>query len=326
MPVDASRRSRLQLRLRPDGRSVASRAPESCARKGEPVEQAPGWRIFRSPFPDDSARRRPRFGLVAVAAAWGAAAIVFGLALDRGHWREPPAEGSMARSMPPGAISPGGPQATSAAAASQAKADPAPSADAAAAPLESLEALDAPIAGRQSHPRPHAGAPSAGRSRASVHGSPPSARASHAAPLEPGRPSPQSAVAPATPPSAARLQASTAASFLDDRSALPAGGIRVFIHHVANHEGDAALARRVADHLRQQGFTVADVRPVDLSIGKPSVRYFFARDRAPSRRLVDELGRFFEAAPSRAPDQASDFAHFTPKPRPGNVEVWLPES
>jgi hypothetical protein len=46
--------------------------------------------------------------------------------------------------------------------------------------------------------------------------------------------------------------------------------------------------------LRGQGFTVADIRPVDFSIGKPSVRYFFEDDRSPSERLVDELGRFLE--------------------------------
>jgi hypothetical protein len=57
--------------------------------------------------------------------------------------------------------------------------------------------------------------------------------------------------------------------------------------------------------------------------GKPSVRYFFARDRAASRRLVEEVSRFFEERPSQAPDDASDFTHFVPKPRPGNVEVWL---
>jgi hypothetical protein len=80
----------------------------------------------------------------------------------------------------------------------------------------------------------------------------------------------------------------------------------------------------LADHLRSQGFTVAEIRPVDFSIGTPSVRYFFEDDRSASERLVDELGRFFAQTASRAPDHASDFTHFAPKPRPGNVEVWLP--
>jgi hypothetical protein len=97
----------------------------------------------------------------------------------------------------------------------------------------------------------------------------------------------------------------------------------VFIHHFAGSSSDAALAGRLADHLRGQGFTVADIRTVDFSIGKPSVRYFFEEDRNASERLVDELGQFMEQAGARVPDQASDFTHFTPKPRPGNVEVWL---
>jgi hypothetical protein len=102
--------------------------------------------------------------------------------------------------------------------------------------------------------------------------------------------------------------------------------IRVFIHHAAHSHGDASLAQQLADHLRRQGFIVADIRPVDFSIGKPSVRYFFADDRSASERLIDELGRFFEETASRPPGQASDFTHFEPKPRPGNVEVWLPTS
>jgi hypothetical protein len=131
---------------------------------------------------------------------------------------------------------------------------------------------------------------------------------------------------PATPGPAARLRVASEVAILDDQSALPAGNIRIFIHHVADHRGDATLAQRLADYLRGQGFTVADIRPVDFSIDKPSVRYFFARDRAASQRLVEELGRFSDGGPSLAPDHASDFTHFLPKPRPGNVEVWLPAS
>ena len=101
------------------------------------------------------------------------------------------------------------------------------------------------------------------------------------------------------------------------------GEIRVFIHHGTERDEDAVLAQRVAQHLRSQGFTVADIRPVDFSIGTPSVRYFFEDDRSASERLVEELGRQTTSPP---PDHASDFTHFVPKPRPGNVEVWLPPS
>jgi hypothetical protein len=114
-------------------------------------------------------------------------------------------------------------------------------------------------------------------------------------------------------------QAATA----DDNLALPAGETRVFIHHVADQR-DGASAQQLAEYLRGQGFTVADTRSVDFGIGKPSVRYFFARDRAASQRLVEELGQFSTGGASLAPDRASDFTHFVPKPRPGSVEVWLP--
>jgi Calx-beta domain len=147
-----------------------------------------------------------------------------------------------------------------------------------------------------------------------------------AAALQPRGSSPQAAADPARPGSAARRQVASETSVLDNRPTLPTGDIRVFIHHVADDRGDAALARRLADHLRRQGFAVAGIRSIDFSIGKPSVRYFFACDRAASRRLVEEVRRFFEETPSQAPDEASDFTHFMPKPRPGNVEVWLPAS
>jgi hypothetical protein len=124
----------------------------------------------------------------------------------------------------------------------------------------------------------------------------------------------------------ATAQAAGEAPPMPDRPTPPAGEIRVFIHHFAGSGTNAALAERLAEHLRGRGFTVADIRPVDFSIGKTSVRYFFEDDRHASERLIDELGRFLEDAGARAPDRASDFTHFTPKPRPGNVEVWLPAS
>jgi hypothetical protein len=144
-------------------------------------------------------------------------------------------------------------------------------------------------------------------------------------PGQPGRSSPQAASDPATPVPAAEIQVASQATTPDDHPALPAGEIRIFIHHVAGQR-DGALAQRLADYLRGDGFTVTDIRAVRFSIGKPSVRYFFARDRAASQRLVEELARFPEGGTSLAPDQASDFTHFLPKPSPGNVEVWLPTS
>jgi hypothetical protein len=137
-------------------------------------------------------------------------------------------------------------------------------------------------------------------------------------------PSSENSLAPPTLP--ARDQEAAEASASADRPAAAVGEIRVFIHHTANRAGDAALAQRLADHLRGQGFAVVDIRPVDFSIGKASVRYFFEDDRSASERLVADFARFLDEAGARAPGQASDFTHFMPKPRPGNVEVWLPAS
>jgi hypothetical protein len=100
-------------------------------------------------------------------------------------------------------------------------------------------------------------------------------------------------------------------------------GIRIFIHYASTDVEDAALARRLTDHLRRAGFTVADIRPVDFTIEQPSVRYFFEGDRRASQRLVDVLARFFDGARSWTPQRASDFTDYTPRPRAGNVEVWL---
>jgi hypothetical protein len=103
-------------------------------------------------------------------------------------------------------------------------------------------------------------------------------------------------------------------------------GIRVFIHYTAGHTEDAELARRLAAFLELRGFPVADVRPVSFPIGDAGLRYFFARDRDASWRLFEEIDWFFESMPERAPQRAADFTHYAPKPRPGNVEVWLPTS
>jgi hypothetical protein len=218
---------------------------------------------------------------------------------------------------------PGGPQDTLATVTLQTKPDPVLPDESALLPLESLEIFERLTAERESRPRPVADAPSMTRSQSAMGAWPSRVQESRTVRIQPSRSSPQVGAAPATLGSAAKLHVATKVSTLDEHSALPAGDIRVFIHHVADRQGETAVAQRLADYLRRQGFNVADIRPVDFSIGKPSVRYFFARDRAASQRLVKELRRF---GTSLAPDHASDFSHFLPKPRPGNVEVWLPAS
>jgi hypothetical protein len=284
-----------------------------------------------------------RLRLTAVAVIVGLVALVLVLSMVRAHWNQAPAEQTVVVSMPPLAISleigaaadptlapnapiePGRSRDKLATMVLQAKAAPARP-DEPAALLESLKVLEGLTAERESGTRPVAGTPSAGRSQSAIGGSPSRAQESGRDQVEAGRSPPQLEVKPATPGPAAGLRTASEVANSDDQSGLPAGDIRIFIHHVADHRRDATLAQRLADYLRGRGFIVADIRPVDFGIGKPTVRYFFARDRAASQRLVEDLDRFFKGCRSLAPAHASDFTHFLPKPRQGNVEVWLPTS
>jgi hypothetical protein len=105
-----------------------------------------------------------------------------------------------------------------------------------------------------------------------------------------------------------------------DRPRAAAATPRIFIHYPA-HQGDAVPAIQLAALLQTRGFHVADIRLMDVEVERPSLRYFFARDRADSRRLVDVLNAL---SVRQVPDQATDFTHFPRKPRPGTVELWLP--
>lgn len=123
----------------------------------------------------------------------------------------------------------------------------------------------------------------------------------HAIDEAPTAASPQHSVANAAPPAGA-------------------GSFRIVIHYPA-HRGDVVPAIKLAALLQIRGFRVAGIRPVDVEVERPSVRYFFAKDRARSERLVDTMSVLL---PNQAPGEATDFSHFSPKPSPGTVEVWLP--
>jgi hypothetical protein len=216
-----------------------------------------------------------------------------------------------------------GPRGALTTAASRAKADPAAHEETAALLLVSRQTLDGVAPAWQSRPRPHA---SAGRAQGQMGDTQSRTQVAGERALQSPLSSPQAATGPARHGSTIKPHVGGEVSALEHRPALSTGEIRVFIHYIADHHGAAALAERLADHLRRQGFTVADIRPVDFTISKPSVRYFFEDDSSASERLVEELGRFFKEETSLAPDHASDFTHYLPKPRPGNVEFWLPTS
>ena len=306
---------------------------------------APGWYAIRRTDPVPSGppmRWSRRFRLTAVAVTVGVVALLLLLSMVRAPWSEAPAGPTVVVPMPPLVISPGQgpapgptpvptvpievaapPQHTFATAALHPEPDPVLPDGLALLPVEPIEALHRSTAELEIRPEPVG--LSAAPLPSTIDGSPSRAQEPLRVPLQPGRSSTQVADDPANLRSAAKLQVASQATTADDDSALPAGEIRVFIHHVADQR-DGALAQRLAEYLRGEGFTVTDIRAVGFSIGKPSVRYFFARDRAASQRLVKELARFPEGGTSLAPDQASDFTHFLPKPSPGNVEVWLPAS
>ena len=148
-------------------------------------------------------------------------------------------------------------------------------------------------------------------------------RASAPPTSEPAIARPEPAV-PATPdpdpPGIAKPQRDVVAAPRRRGPAAPAGSLRIFIHYPA-HRDDAVPAIRLAALLQTRGFPIVDIQLVEIEVEQPSVRYFFPEDRSDSRRLVDAIRTLL---PREAPDQATDLSDFSPKPRPGTVELWLP--
>ena len=94
---------------------------------------------------------------------------------------------------------------------------------------------------------------------------------------------------------------------------------QVFVHYTAIDRGSSATALNLVRRLKAAGFTVA-AREVQIPIAAPSVRYFFAADRDEAEAVVASLeGQM----PGGATPPVLDFTDFEPKPRPGEVEVWI---
>jgi hypothetical protein len=101
--------------------------------------------------------------------------------------------------------------------------------------------------------------------------------------------------------------------------------IQVFIEHSAD-EQSAAQAAELATFLKNLGFPVAAVRGVGFKIHRPSVRFYFERDRPGTEALLEAIRDFFASAPGQAPDHAIDLTHSGRKPETDDVEVWLATS
>jgi hypothetical protein len=101
---------------------------------------------------------------------------------------------------------------------------------------------------------------------------------------------------------------------------------RVFIHYSAVNAGSRDRAERLADTLRRQGFRIAGLRSVPFQIGEPSVRYFFPDNAADADALVQLSSNTLPRLAGLADQGPTDFTHFSPKPQPGTLEIWIPAS
>jgi outer membrane biosynthesis protein TonB len=98
---------------------------------------------------------------------------------------------------------------------------------------------------------------------------------------------------------------------------------RVFVHYSSSQSGGADAAAVVAQSLREQGFTVVDIRAVPMSIETASVRYFYSADRANAEALHDALGAVLRPRGFSAGDLKS-MTDYADLPRRGTLEVWVP--
>jgi hypothetical protein len=99
---------------------------------------------------------------------------------------------------------------------------------------------------------------------------------------------------------------------------------RVFIHYSTVDRVSAERAARLAALLREHDYPVVAIRKVPFQIGQPSVRYFFDENQAAANQLVRLSGLVLPPSLRGTYGPPSDFTHFTPKPQPGTVEIWLP--
>ncbi len=93
---------------------------------------------------------------------------------------------------------------------------------------------------------------------------------------------------------------------------------RVVVHY-SGSERDAAAARRLARQLEDKGYVVA-LRSVDVRIARPSVRYYFADDRAATVELAASVEQSLDG---NANPRVLDLSHQRSKPKPGTLEVWI---
>jgi hypothetical protein len=89
--------------------------------------------------------------------------------------------------------------------------------------------------------------------------------------------------------------------------------------HYSGSEREAEAARRLARQLEEKGYVVA-LRPVDVRIARPSIRYYFADDRAATVELAASIEQSLDG---KTNPRVLDLTHRRTKPRPGTLEVWI---
>ncbi|MFZ1431355.1 MAG: hypothetical protein WAS21_31920 [Geminicoccaceae bacterium] len=156
---------------------------------------------------------------------------------------------------------------------------------------------------------------------------PPAPAPAPAPPSQPILPAPD-ARALLGPPIAAREPAALALpqqlAVEDEPLAAPMVGPRVVIHYSMGNASGANLAQSLAATLGGNRFGEPEIRAVPQTVATASVRYFHVGDRDAAVRLVASVRPLLAGAGRAAPVTPIDFTDFTPLPRPGTLEIWVP--
>lgn len=100
--------------------------------------------------------------------------------------------------------------------------------------------------------------------------------------------------------------------------------MRVVVHYPVDGPQGENAARQVVDALERAAVRDIELRPVDVTVRSPSIRYFHDADRPAS----EALRRFMQEMPDQVVRDAAEFRlldlrSYEPKPRLRTIEVWL---
>ena len=119
---------------------------------------------------------------------------------------------------------------------------------------------------------------------------------------------------PATLEPSAATRASSQVVSHASSAGTTARNARIVIHY---NPAQGRLDPRIIETLRSAGFGRVETRTVAFEVSSFNVRYFHDSDR----RLVQQIATALAGSSAR-PIQR-DFTHYTPRPSPGTVELWV---